>query len=245
MNMGQRMLQLNNTYTVNSDGSLTLHVAQVPPNPNLLTPGPCLFWVVINGVPSNGTMVQVGNGQIGTQPTSSASVLPASVQLASASGSGGGSGANSSNTTIPSSGSSHKAELIGAIAGAVAVIGILGALFGIFMARRRRAAHAQPAASTAYGMSGVAGPGKGAAGARDLRNSDSSAFMPLQDNSSMAWNASSMHLNGPYKDDYNYGRRASEASSGVAYDPYGASRIQSPAGAPAWDGPRYNEAPRY
>lgn len=132
MNMGQRMLQLNNTYTVNSDGSLTLHVAQVPPNPNLLTPGPCLFWVVINGVPSNGTMVQVGNGQIGTQPTSAASVLPASVQLASASGSGGGSGANSSNTTVPNSGSSHKVELIGAIAGAVAVFGILGAFFILF-----------------------------------------------------------------------------------------------------------------
>jgi len=30
-------------------------------------------------------MVQVGNGQIGQQPTSTASVLPANVQLASAS----------------------------------------------------------------------------------------------------------------------------------------------------------------
>ncbi|KAF7984141.1 hypothetical protein HWV62_16788 [Athelia sp. TMB] len=163
MNMGQRMLQLNNTYTVNSDGSLTLHVAQVPPNPNLLTPGPCLFWVVINGVPSNGTMVQVGNGQIGTQPTSAASVLPASVQLASASGSGGGSGANSSNTTVPNSGSSHKVELIGAIAGAVAVFGILGAFFILFSWPDAAASHAHPA-STAYRMGGAAGPGNGAAG---------------------------------------------------------------------------------
>ena len=35
MNMGQRYLQLNNTYTINSDSSITLHVAQVPPNPAL------------------------------------------------------------------------------------------------------------------------------------------------------------------------------------------------------------------
>ncbi|KZP14381.1 copper radical oxidase [Athelia psychrophila] len=88
MNMGQRMLQLSNTYTVNSDGSLTLHTAQVPPNPSLLTPGPCLLFVVINGIPSHGTMVSVGNGKIGTQPTSSTSALPANVKLASASGTG-------------------------------------------------------------------------------------------------------------------------------------------------------------
>ncbi|KZP09145.1 copper radical oxidase, partial [Athelia psychrophila] len=126
MNMGQRMLQLNNTYTVNADGSLTLHTAQVPPNPALLTPGPCLLFVVVNGIPSNGTMVSVGNGQIGTQPTSGASVLPANVQLASASGTGSGSNSGGRDNNTTSSSTTHKAELIGAIAGAVAIIGILG-----------------------------------------------------------------------------------------------------------------------
>ena len=77
MNMGQRHLQLNNTYNVNSDGSYVLYVSQVPPNANLLTPGPALLFVVVNGVPSNGTMVIVGTGQVETQPTAAAAVLPA------------------------------------------------------------------------------------------------------------------------------------------------------------------------
>jgi len=67
MNMGQRHLQLNNTYTVNSDGSYVLHVSQVPPNPNLLTPGPALLFVVVDGIPSN----------VETQPTQAAAELPA------------------------------------------------------------------------------------------------------------------------------------------------------------------------
>lgn len=247
MNMGQRHLQLNNTYTVNSDGSITLHVAQVPPNPSLLTPGPALLFVVINGIPSNGTMVQVGNGQIGQQPTASASVLPPNVQLSSASGTAGGS--NSSNST---SGASHTGVIIGAIAGGVVLVGILGALFGICLARRRRAADAQPRSTTYQMGSTTAGVGvaSGAMGPRDMRNSDSSAFMPLQDNSSMAWNpnASTSNLNSPYRDEY--GGRHSQASSGMEFDPYNGPRVHSPVvssptvQAPRWDGPRY-EGPRY
>lgn len=83
MNMGQRHLQLNNTYTVNGDGSYVLYVSQVPPNPNLFTPGPALLFVVVNGIPSNGTMVIVGTGQVETQPTSAASALPPSVTATS------------------------------------------------------------------------------------------------------------------------------------------------------------------
>lgn len=97
MNMGQRLMQLNNTYTVNQDGSLTLHVAQAPPNPNLFQPGPALLFVVVNGIPSNGTMVTVGSGSIGTQPTAAPAQLPASVRLNSAQGTG-----SSSNTTTGS-----------------------------------------------------------------------------------------------------------------------------------------------
>jgi len=81
MNMGQRYLQLNNTFTVASDASITLHVAQAPPNPRLFTPGPALLFVVVNGVPSRGAMVIVGNGEMGPQPIGAATVLPDSVYL--------------------------------------------------------------------------------------------------------------------------------------------------------------------
>jgi hypothetical protein len=81
MNMGQRYLQLNSTYSVNDDGSIVLHTSQAPPNANLFTPGPALLFVVVNGVPSNGTMVTVGNGAIGTQPTTAAAALPPSSGL--------------------------------------------------------------------------------------------------------------------------------------------------------------------
>jgi len=168
--------------------------------------------------------------------------LPANVQLSSASGTAGGNNSTGNST----SGASHTGVIIGGIVGAVAVIGILGALFGICLARRRRAANAQPR-STAYQMSSTAGVGAatGAMGARDMRNSDSSAFMPLQDNSGMAWNASTTNLNSPYKDGYE--GRPSEASSGASFDPYNmsGSRVNTPtAGSPRWDGPRY-EGPRY
>ncbi|KAF9218908.1 glyoxal oxidase [Gyrodon lividus] len=123
MNMGQRHLQLNNTYTVNDDGSYVLHVAQVPPNPNLLTPGPALVFVVVNGIPSNGTMVIVGTGQVETQPTTAASALPAVVT--SATGATGG--------KSPSNGASDfkTGVIAGAILGAAAVIGILGAFIRV------------------------------------------------------------------------------------------------------------------
>ena len=71
-NMGQRHVQLNNMYSVNDDGSYVLYVSQVPPNANPLMPGLALLFVVVNGVPSNSTMVIVGTGQVGTQPTAMA-----------------------------------------------------------------------------------------------------------------------------------------------------------------------------
>jgi hypothetical protein len=80
MNMGQRMLQLNNTYTVQKNGTITLHTAQLPPSPNIFQPGPALLFVTINGIPSNGTFLTVGSGKIETQPTAAVSVLPASVK---------------------------------------------------------------------------------------------------------------------------------------------------------------------
>jgi hypothetical protein len=138
MNMGQRYLQLNNTYTVNKDGSIVLHVAQMPPNPNLFQPGPALLFVVINGIPSNGTYVIIGSGNIETQPTSAASVLPDNVLQADASGTASGS-STSSGSNKSTAGTSHTV-LIASIAGGVGLLalGVFGV--GVCLSRRRRRA---------------------------------------------------------------------------------------------------------
>lgn len=61
MNMGQRSLQLASTYTVNSDGSVEYMVNPMPTNQNIFVGGPALLFVTINGVPSQGVMVQIGS----------------------------------------------------------------------------------------------------------------------------------------------------------------------------------------
>jgi hypothetical protein len=76
-NMGQRMVQLESTYT--ADGiakTATLHVSNLPPNPAILAPGPAFLFVVVNGVPSVGVQVVIGNGQIGEQTVADAQPLP-------------------------------------------------------------------------------------------------------------------------------------------------------------------------
>ena len=79
MNMGQRMLQLNSTWTANSDGSGIIHCNQMPPNPSIFAPGPALLYIVVNGVPSVGVDIMVGSGQIGTQDTASVPTLPGTI----------------------------------------------------------------------------------------------------------------------------------------------------------------------
>ncbi|EJF57018.1 hypothetical protein DICSQDRAFT_157610 [Dichomitus squalens LYAD-421 SS1] len=230
MNMGQRIMQLNNTYTVNSDGSITLHVAQLPPNPNLFQPGPAMLFVTVAGIPSNASWVTIGTGNIETQPTQAASVLPASSRLDGVSGSGAGNNngnSSSSGNKANSASSSHTGALVGGIIAAIAAVGILGAVFGICMARRRRAA-ARQASSLSYPMSSAPG---GAAGSRTAgglgagyRGSDSSAFVPLQGNESTTWGPGpNMHAAGasavnlhtpssPYFDD--------PRSNSTEFDPY-------------------------
>ncbi|KAF8066985.1 DUF1929-domain-containing protein [Lyophyllum atratum] len=238
MNMGQRYVQLNNTFTVTDDGTITLHVAQAP-NPNILQPGPALLFVTTHGIPSVGSMVIVGNGVMGTQPTAPPSQLPPSVLLDTAKGSAAG------NSTTPggaqgdqnNGATGHTGAIVGGVIGAIAVIGLLGALLGIFLARRRRAAAgltpSQKAASYAMTAGGQGmGKGMGMGGAalaggmhRGMRNSDSSAFVPLQhDNSSDAWNGSTTNLTGgsPYLDDAGPEAGARGLNS-MDYDPYAAS----------------------
>lgn len=152
MNMGQRFLQLNSTYTVNSDGSMTLHVSQMPPNANIFQPGPAWVYVVVNGIPSKGTKVIVGSGQIEEQPLNTAAALPASIRLDSAKGT-----ADPKTTGQTSSGLS-TGKLIAIIVGGVVVLGILGAIIGICMSRRRRAGARQEPIATPRSITPAATP---------------------------------------------------------------------------------------
>ncbi|WFD31441.1 (methyl)glyoxal oxidase [Malassezia sp. CBS 17886] len=68
MNMGQRSLQLDNSYEVHEDGSVTFMVNPMPTNMNIFVPGPALFFATVNGVPSNGTFVSIGGDNLGMVP---------------------------------------------------------------------------------------------------------------------------------------------------------------------------------
>ncbi|PPQ70512.1 hypothetical protein CVT25_007662 [Psilocybe cyanescens] len=231
MNMGQRHMQLRHTYTVHSDGAITLHVAQLPPNANLFQPGPALLFVVVDGVPSNATWVTVGSGKIELQPTAEASVLPPSVRLDSVTGSGGGTGAGAGgnangNSTGGAGGKEEGAKsnlpvIIGCIVGGVLVVGVLGALIAVCMKRRNRSAARMPP-SKEYGV-GIGGAGAGAgaglggkpvvSGWATSHDGDSSVFVPLakggsgggggQYHDDNTWDArtGSMSINAPYKDE--------------------------------------------
>lgn len=55
MNMGQRYLELNSTYTKDdTSGEVILHVSQMPPNANIFQPGPAMIFLVVDGIPSQG-----------------------------------------------------------------------------------------------------------------------------------------------------------------------------------------------
>ncbi|KAI0262625.1 glyoxal oxidase [Gloeopeniophorella convolvens] len=211
MNMGQRSMQLNNTYTVQNDGTIILHCAQPPPIPALFQPGPAFLFVTINGIPSNGTYVLVGNGQIGAQPTNPPSVLPASVRVDSASGSAPNN-SNNNNSTSNSGSSSHTGAIIGAVVAGIAAVGVLGAVFGICLARRRRAA-ALAGGGSAYPMSNTSGMGGFAS--REMRNSDSSAFVPLQ----QANQSEAALMHSPYRDQFDP-RASSQFVQSGEFDPY-------------------------
>ncbi|WWD21146.1 hypothetical protein CI109_105627 [Kwoniella shandongensis] len=78
MNMGQRHVELETSFTTNDDGGATLHVASLPPNPAILAPGPALFFIVVNGIPSNAAWVTIGDGTIGAQTIRERTALPTS-----------------------------------------------------------------------------------------------------------------------------------------------------------------------
>ncbi|KAF9477863.1 copper radical oxidase [Pholiota conissans] len=232
MNMGQRFLQLNNTYTVNNDGSFTLHVAQMPPNPNLFQPGPAFMYVNIHGIPSNGTYLIIGSGAVGTQPTAPASVLPASVRLSGSSNSTGGASTTNKGEDNNGASKSHTSTglIVGVIVAAVAALAILGAIFGICLARRRRANARAVAPSAAYASTPPPMAMVPPRAAYNSVHSDSSVFVPLNKQSSGwddAWDPSTASLNAPYKDD-NRSASMSFDTQRQSYDPYASAQTGYP-----------------
>jgi len=224
MNMGQRLLQLNNTYTANDNGSITLHVSQAPPNSNLFPPGPALLFVTVHGIPSNGTYVIVGNGQVGTQPVSPASDLPANIRSSNPNG-------GSSNTTTTSnsgSSSSHTGIIIGGVVAAIAALGVVVALIAVYRSRRRRPTTREPPSMKSGGALATATTTLGMS--RGFRNSDSSAFEPLQhDNFSHSWTPSSASFAGPYHDMTPGSPNSRPSGLGLDdYDPYAMAHSQTP-----------------
>lgn len=145
MNMGQRSLQLDYSYEVNSDGTVNYMVQPMPPNPNLYPPGPALFFVTIDGVPSKGVQIMVGStaGQTFTVPfnpaTSQLSVLPTAINSTNHAAVPVSDGSSSSSTDGLSTGA-----IAGAAAGAAAVIAliVLGLCFWRRASNRRAASKA-------------------------------------------------------------------------------------------------------
>ncbi|EEB94671.1 hypothetical protein MPER_06479 [Moniliophthora perniciosa FA553] len=72
----------------------------MPPNANIFQPGPAWVFVVVNGIPSNGTYVTVGSGKIEQQTLSAASSLPASQRREGATGSADGSTTGGNNGSM-------------------------------------------------------------------------------------------------------------------------------------------------
>jgi hypothetical protein len=164
MNMGQRAMQLNTTTSVNTDGSLTIHTSPPPPNPNILQPGPVFLFVTIKGIPSNGTLVIVGNGQIGEQPTSEAQPLPVPVRLDNVQGSADPSNTNANGNGQSNSdngGGTNTGAIVGGVIAGVAALGILGAVAAYILRKRRAASAGVPVSERGAvpAMSGVNGSG--------------------------------------------------------------------------------------
>jgi len=74
--MGQRYVELESTYGATPDNNNFLRVAQMPPNPAIMAPGPALLFVVVDGVPSVGLQIMIGSGKLGRQQLFAIESLP-------------------------------------------------------------------------------------------------------------------------------------------------------------------------
>ncbi|KAJ7793906.1 DUF1929-domain-containing protein [Mycena olivaceomarginata] len=235
-------LQLNNSYTVNSDSSITLHVSQAPPNANLFQPGPAFVFVVVNGIPSNGTEVIVGSGNIGTQPTNAPAALPPKVELSSATGSADGASTSASSTgsgsntsassATPSSSTSHIGAIVGGAVGGLVILGLIGGAAAFFIARRKRATPRVPSPTRPYEYTAThGGPavGLGAAGALGAAGGHDStaAFTPMsQYRDEPEHGVYDPPAMGRFRDD-NASSRMSATGMSEHYDPYSSEAMRA------------------
>ncbi|KAG8760001.1 hypothetical protein FRC12_009642, partial [Ceratobasidium sp. 428] len=123
LNMGQRYIELQSTYTGNEDRSGTLHVSQLPPNPAVFPPGPALVFLVVNGVPSVGQQIMVGSGQIEKQKVEGVQKLPESRIVNPPNSPSGAGGSTQDNHAI-----ARCTLSWGAACGTVVLLGILSFL---------------------------------------------------------------------------------------------------------------------
>ncbi|KAF8295406.1 hypothetical protein DL93DRAFT_2103232 [Clavulina sp. PMI_390] len=124
LQMGQRYLELNSTYTINLDGI----VSQLPPDAKLFTPSPTMIHIVVVGVPSVGKMIMVGSGVIKAQTLNAVTPLPpsgveqntTSSNNGTGNGNGGGPGNHAGAATLT------KDLLVGGLAsGMLALVGLM------------------------------------------------------------------------------------------------------------------------
>jgi hypothetical protein len=129
------------------------------------------------------------------------------VRVSSASGS-----APSSSSDNGSDGSSsHTGLIIGAVVAGIAAVGVVGAIFGVCLARRHRSAAVAGSGQT-YPASGG---GLGGFAGREMRSSDSSAFIPFRQSNQS--DAALMHS--PYRDQFEP-RASSQFAQSAEFDPY-------------------------
>ncbi|CAO1628309.1 unnamed protein product [Sympodiomycopsis kandeliae] len=162
MNMGQRSLQLQHSYTVNGDGTVDFTVMPMPKNPNLFAPGPALLFVTIDGIPSPGKYVMIGQKQSGGAiPMNYAAAagnepsLPQSVN-------------NTNFNAIPEGkdGSSFGiGKIVGIAVGAAALIALI--LLGLLCWRRQSNKRSAKGGAVAGGMGDGAGAVYGQSNYRD------------------------------------------------------------------------------
>jgi len=119
-------VELDSSYTGNADGSGTLHVSQLPPNPAVIAPGPAYIFVVVNGVPSVGVQVMCGSGTIGKQNLLSVATLPEASFVTNVDGSNS---VNSGNNTTAANGIKNGAFSRRGTPTALVLVGILNVFF--------------------------------------------------------------------------------------------------------------------
>ncbi|TYJ51663.1 hypothetical protein B9479_007751 [Cryptococcus floricola] len=132
MGFGQRMLELETSYTIDKNtGNTTLHVSQLPgdPGPTIFQPGPAMIFIVVDGVPSVGEFLMVGNGQLGDQTTSTNAALPSSTVLAvSASASASASATDADSSASATGGTSNHSTSGASVCVRGVALGVLGSV---------------------------------------------------------------------------------------------------------------------